>query len=561
MITKETMKRLYMIAVVLAMAMSATSQPKWVKKASKSVFTLKTFKADGTLVGSSCGFYVSDKGDALSSFSPFKGAHHAVVIDASGKEQTVESILGANTTYDVVKFKVATEKTTPLVIATNKLAVGSQAWLLSYRNEKQVTQGVIRKTEVFNDNYTYYTIGLQMTDNQVGAPLLNSEGEVIAIMQQPASTSDTLNYAASIDFANSLKVSGLSLNDPTYRSTEVRKALPQDVDQAVLTLYFASSALDSAAYAQLIDDFIVKFPNHPDGYTSRAQLLANGNQFAEADKDMEKALKVAEKADEVHYTYSRLILQKELYRSEVGYEPWSLDRAYDEAGEAYNISPQPIYRQQQAIVRYAQKRYEEAYNLYEGLFNSSLRSAETFYAASVCKEMQQDTTQQLALLDSCVAMFSKPYLKTVAPYLLKRAQLLTEMGQYRSAVNDLNEYESLMKSHLNSSFYFMRYRAELGGRLFQQALNDIDQAIVMTPQSDLYYAEKASLLVRVGLYDDAIETARKCIEIAPDHSDGYLFLGLSQCLKGQKDEGTKNLRKAGELGDPQAEELIEKYSK
>jgi hypothetical protein len=49
--------------------------------------------------------------------------------------------------------------------------------------------------------------------------------------------------------------------------------------------------------------------------------------------------------------------------------------------------------------------------------------------------------------------------------------------------------------------------------------------------------------------------------MAPNYSDGYLFLGLAQCLKGNKDEGLKNLQKAKELGDPQADELIEKYSK
>jgi hypothetical protein len=38
-------------------------------------------------------------------------------------------------------------------------------------------------------------------------------------------------------------------------------------------------------------------------------------------------------------------------------------------------------------------------------------------------------------------------------------------------------------------------------------------------------------------------------------------MGLAQCLKGQKPEGLKNLQKAKELGDVQAEELIEKYSK
>ena len=60
--------------------------------------------------------------------------------------------------------------------------------------------------------------------------------------------------------------------------------------------------------------------------------------------------------------------------------------------------------------------------------------------------------------------------------------------------------------------------------------------------------------------DEAIETAKECIKIAPDHSDGYLFLGLAQCLKGEKEEGLKNLKKARELGDTQADTFIEKYT-
>lgn len=45
----------------------------------------------------------------------------------------------------------------------------------------------------------------------------------------------------------------------------------------------------------------------------------------------------------------------------------------------------------------------------------------------------------------------------------------------------------------------------------------------------------------------------------PENSDGYLFLGLAQCMKGDKEQGVANLRKAKDLGDPQADSLIEKY--
>ena len=538
-----------------------SAQPSWVKKASKSVFTLKTFSADGTLLGSANGFFVGSGGEAVSCFVPFKGAQRAVVIDASGKEVAVECMLGANETYDVAKFRVAGGKSQPLVLAQSAQTVGSSVWLLPYREMKRVPQGTIRKAETFNGGYDYYTVALQMPENSVGTPLFNESGEVIGLMQQPSSLNDTLNYAVSALFADSLTITGLSINDRVLRSTGIKKALPQSVDQALLTLYVAGSSLDSLAYAQLVDDFIEQFPRHPDGYTSRAQLAVDENRFADADRDMEKALKVAEKADEVHYTYSRLILQKEIYKPGIPYEAWTLDRSFDEAGEAYSLNPLPTYRQQQAVVRYAQQRYEEAGSIYEELFSTPLRSAELFYSASVCKQLAGDSTAQLALLDSCVAMFSRPFLKEVSPYLLARAQLLMDLKRPRDAVNDLNDYEGVMKSQVNANFYYLRYQAEVAGRLFQQALNDIEQAVRMAPESDLYLAEKASLQVRVGYYDQAIETAKTCVQLAPEHSDGYLFLGLAQCQKGQTAEGVKNLQKAKELGDPQAEELIAKYSK
>jgi tetratricopeptide (TPR) repeat protein len=555
------MKRLYILTSLLMLAVCAMAQPDWAKKASKSVFTLKTFAADGTLIASTNGFFVRDNGEAVSCFSPFKGASRAVVIDASGKEIPVALILGANETYDVVKFQVAKAKVQPLALAGKSAAKDEAVWLLPYRETKRVPQGTVQKTETFNGNYAYYTLELTMPDNSVGTPLLNANGEVIGLMQQPNAVGDAKSFAVSALFADSLKVNGLSINDPVLRSTQIKKALPDDLNQAQLTLYMGGSLQDSLAYVTLIEDFIAKFPKEPDGYTYRAQMLADGHHFAEADRDMQKALKVAEKPDEVHYSYSRLILQKMVYSTDTLYKAWTFDRAFDEAAEAYRLNAQPTYRQQQAFVRYVQQNYAEAYDIYESLFQSSLRSADLFYSASLCKQQLKDSTAQLALLDSCVAQFSRPYLKEVAPYLLSRAQLLMDLGRHRQAVSDLNDYEEVMKAQVNSNFYYMRFRVETEGRLFQQALNDIEKAITMTPQSDLYYAEKASLQIRVGLYDKAVETAKTCIQLAPEHSDGYLFLGLAQCLKNQKAEGVKNLQKAKELGDAQADELIEKYSK
>ncbi|MBO6018589.1 MAG: hypothetical protein J6P41_04260 [Prevotella sp.] len=524
------------------------------------MFTLKTFNSDGSLLASSTGFFSNSDGEAVSNFSPFRGASSAVVIDAQGKEWPVECMLGANDTYDVAKFRVAAKKTTALPIASVAETEGATVWLLPYHESKNCPEGKVNKAESFAGDYTYYTVTLPKGQNSIGTPLMNTAGEAIGLLQQPASTTDSLNYAVSARYADSLRITGLSLNDQTLRSTNIKKDLPKTIDQAQLMLYLASNG-DSATFVRIVEQFIEKFPTEPDGYVYRAQLRTGDQQFAEAAADMEQAIKVAKKKDEAHFNYAKLIYNKELLMPNAPYDGWSLDKALEEVREAERINPIDVYRHEQAAILYAQKKYSESYDIYATLFQSNMRSPELFYEASRCQQQLHDSVAVLALLDSCIAMFPKPYLKEAAPYLLVRANTAMDYKRYRQAVLDLNEYEQLMAASVNDKFYFLRYQASLNGRQYQQALNDIDHAITMSPRNDLYYSEKASLQVRVGQYDEAQETARQCIEVAPSHSDGYLFLGLAQCLKGQKVEGVKNLQKAKELGDDQADGLIEKYGK
>lgn len=536
------------------------AQPSWVKNASKSVFTLKTFDANGALIASSNGFFTGTNGEAISSFTPFKGAMRAVVIDASGKEMNVSGMIGANEMYDVAKFRVA-GKTRPLVVTTAIAQSGENVWLLPYLETKKLKNGVVRKAETFQKDYAYYTIALQATEQEISSPLLNDNGEVIGILQPAASATDSLCYAISACFADSLKVTGLSINDPTLRLTQIRTEIPESLEEANLMMYMASASTDSASYERLINEFIQKFPSAPDGYAYRAQFASNYGNYTLAEKDMEEAIKLSANKDNEHYNYARLIYNKEIYQADKPYANWSLDKALSETREAWKINPLPAYRELEANILYSQKNYTEAYERFIELTKTNMVTAETWYCAAQCKGQLKDTTAMLALLDSAMNMFSKPYLKQAAPYLWARANTKFDTKKYREAVADMNDYEQLMAADVNANFYYIRHQAEIEGRLFQQALNDITQAAKMEPKNTFYLAEKASLELRVGLYDQAGETANEIKALEPDNSDGYLFLGLSQCMKGKKKEGLVNLQKAKELGYPQADELIEKYAK
>ena len=326
-------------------------------------------------------------------------------------------------------------------------------------------------------------------------------------------------------------------------------------------MYMAGSIADSATYAGLVKDFIEKFPNAADGYLYRAEFLAGIADYDAAERDFQTAIKKAEQKDDPLFSRARTIYNKEIYQGDKPYEGWTLDKALSDIQEAYSINPLPGYRQLEGNILFAQKKYDDAYTIFTSLTSEStiLDKAEIWYSAARCKELLKDTTAMLAMLDSAVNTFNKPYLKQAAPYLWARANARFDAKKYRDAVSDFNEYEQLMSAQVNARFYYIRHQAEIEGRLYQQALNDISRAIQMEPQEAFYYAEKASLQVRVGQYDDAIKTGEEMIALEPDNSNGYLFKGLAQCLKGNKKEGIPNLQKAKDLGDPQAEGLIEKY--
>ena len=557
------MKKIITILFAACVCCMASAQPdKWVKKASKAVFTLKTFNANDELIGSSNGFFITADGIAVSSYTPFRGASKAVIIDAMGKEYPVKSIIGANDTYDIAKFRVDASKSQTLRTAP---AVGenTQLWLLPYnaKNGYSCTAATVKSVQKVENDYDYYTLEGNGSENTVGCPYLNAAGDVVGIKQQSSSDDNATQYAVGATFATGLKMTGLSLNDAALKATSIKKELPDELDQAILTLYLASTIGDANSFVGLVDDFIEKFPQAPDGYSYKAQIMAAKDNYPEADKYMKLAIENATDKAEAHYNYAKMMYQNLLYFHDSASHAWTYEQALEQAEQAVALDPQLAYVTQKAQLLFACKRYDDSFTTFQDAIAKGAHNAECFYGAARCKEQLNDTTAYIALLDSAVATFSQPYLKEAAPYIYARGQALAENGQYRLAVNDFNEYENLMISQINSEFYYIRSQVEVKGRLFQQALNDLDKAIEKSPSVLLYRSEKASLQIRVKLIDEAIETASECIRLFPDSSDGYLFLGLAQCLKGDKVQGVGNLLKAKDLGDAQADVLIEKYGK
>lgn len=550
--------QLSIIACQLSTGGSLLAQPNPVKQAAKSVFTLTTFRPDGSLLASSHGVFIGSQGEAISDLTPFLGAKRAVVVDANGKQMDVERILGANDMYDMCHFRV-NGKTTPAIAAASVAPTGSQAWLLPYtmgKNPLQAVQATVKNAETFMEKYGYYVFNITVPENAVNCPFVNEQGEVLGLLQL-TSSGDNI-HAASALYASQLRATALEFNNSIFGRIGIPVALPDDQQQAQLALIMSGN--DSVKAAAIIDDFIRKYPKLPDGYQKRAQMEVDASLFDLAAKDMETVIKNTEKKDEAHYSYSQLIYQKELYRADEPYPAWSFDKALEQAQQAYSVNPLPVYQHLEAQIRFSKKEYQKAYEMFLQLTKTPLRSPELFYEAAHSQQMiQPNDTAFIALIDSAIMACDSVNRVNPSPYILARAQAYDQAGMYRKAVADYNIYAYIMRPTLTAQFFYTRGQCETKAKLWQQALNDFSIAIELDKQQPVYYAEKANLLLRLRQLDDAIDIARQCTAIDETYPDGYLVLGLALMQKGEKAEGMQNLRKAKELGSEQAQPLIEKY--
>lgn len=550
-----------LIAIIITGCTQCIAQPSAVKNAAKSVFKLTTYKTDGTVLAEGNGIFTSPDGICVSSLKPFLDAARATITDAKGHTAEVTRIIGTDELYDMIKFKVEGIKSTPLEIAAKPLKSGDKAWLVTYGDNKAQPVGTtVKSVETFMDKYSYYIFTMQAPEKSEACPFINEQGQVIGLMQ-PATTSSDI-HAVDVNYAMSLKTTGFALNDPNLRRIGIAPALPTDKEQALLVLIMSEQNADSIKHNAIVNDFIKQYPTLIDGYTAKARMQVNADNFSGADATMDEALKNVEKKDEAHSGYGKIIYDKLTFKADKQYEPWTLDKAAEETQKAYSLNPQPTYRHQLAQITYAKGDYQKAYDEFTALLNSSMNVPELYYEAAQCKTMLQAPQQEIiALLDSAINKTDTLRLREAAPYFLARAEAYNAVDSFRQAVFDYTRYEILMGGRMSPQFYYIRSQTETKARLYQQALGDLAAAILLAPKEPTYYAEMASLQLKVNLIDEAIKTATRCTELAPEYSDGFLILGLAQIGKGDKTAGLPNLEKAKELGNPQAQPLIEKYSK
>lgn len=543
-------------AFLLGFLTTIVAQPGTVKKTADAAFTLTTFKADGSILATSNGVCISTDGIAVSPWKPFVGAAKAVIVDAKGQRHDVVCLLGADEIYNVAKFQVS-GKTSAAPLATT-VSANESLWITPMTKSGNAVKADASSIEKFMDRYNYTILTSAATDKLNGAPVVNAQGQVIGLF----SISGTSQSATDANYPKDFLLKGLSQNDASLRQSGLRIGLPHTLEEAVVALMLSSEKPENVHEA-VIKDFIEKFPQANDGYFALANMQIAKGEIFDADKTLQTAIGKAKAKDEAHYNYARLVYQNVLIPSleeKVKAVGWSLDKALGEIQQAQSIQQVDAYRHLQAQIIFAKGDYEKAYTEFEALTRTKFNNPELYLEMAQSRQHLGATDKEiLDLLNKSIELCDTPYVSTSAPYFYTRGQQLEKMGEYRKAIQDYYTYEYFNQGRLGAGFYYMREQCEVKGRMWQQALQDILIASRLAPKEPLYPTEAGSLLLRLNKMDAAASAARQAIQLDASLSDAYLILGIAQCENKQKAEGFRNIQKAKELGNKQAETFLQKY--
>ena len=546
----------------------AQSLPKWAGKAKKAVFSVVTYSQENKILNTGNGFYIDEKGTAVSDYSLFKNAHHAVVVTAEGKELPVTLILGANDIYDVIKFRTKVNKKSAAIIpATQAPKKGETVYVLPYTTQKETAgrSGSISNLDSIANNSFYYTLNMKTGDKTVSCPLVNNMGEVVGLIQKNSDSESEQSFALGIGFANALSINAMSGSDSNLNAIGIKKDLPDDESQALVMLYLMSTSAETDEYKIRLNDFITKFPNSSEGFLRRATFYMSQNteeNVQSAESDIKQMFKLSQNPAEAHYNLSKL-----LYNYNMGLEgkkplgDWTLDRALNEVNQALSQAKEALYYQTQGDILFALGKYADAATAFSEVSKTKLASANSYYSEAKAREMVEgtDPNQLVALMDSAVAFYNPPYGQETAPFLYERGRFKSAAKNHRGAVIDFNAFHEAMLGQVTADFYAIRADEEIACHMNQQAIDDMNKAIELAPDNVDFLTQKSSILIRLNQQKQAIETLNKAISLNPKDSGLYRMLGFCQIMTKQKKEGLANLKKAKEMGDTVAEQLIQKY--
>lgn len=171
-----------------------------VKIAEPCVFLIYALNNSGDIISSGTGFYINDKGLAVSNYHVFEGASQWKIKTRSGRFFSVSSVIRSSKDVDYLVFQVDTEESPYLRLSEQLPEKGEDIFVLGNPKglESTLTRGVVSAFRDMHTHNDFIQIDAAISPGSSGSPVMNMQGEVIGIATAKLDACESCNFAVNI---------------------------------------------------------------------------------------------------------------------------------------------------------------------------------------------------------------------------------------------------------------------------------------------------------------------------------------------------------------------------
>jgi len=219
-----------LLSLIVAFVPIKYSSSKIYKMVDPSVFCITLETGNGKQAGS--GFFIDDKGLAVTNYHVISGATSGKVQLNNGKTYNIKKVVGCDEDLDIAIIQIDIKKSKSVKLGnSDKVKVGETVYAIGYPDpfglgsiDSTLTQGIVSKKSYTFEGSTYIQSTVDITHGNSGGVLVNQQGKVIGIITCALTDdSGSVNYMNMAVPINKLKSVKRNLNVTLAQLADMHK--------------------------------------------------------------------------------------------------------------------------------------------------------------------------------------------------------------------------------------------------------------------------------------------------------------------------------------------------
>jgi tetratricopeptide (TPR) repeat protein len=503
------LRGLIFIAFLLITGLSLFSQTddatKILEQSKEGVVSLFVYGENKDLVGKGVAFGLSE--DALiTSYHLVSTAAEVEGVSAKGKKGKIEGIVAVNKNIDaaVVKSK---NKVAPLALGnSDELTTGARVFAIGANESGDIviSEGTIRNLHKLPEGLTLMETSLSISEGFNGGPILNANGQAVGLLLVLDRTSRIgIGSNAWKDISRAGKLT--AFKDWTK---EDYLASPEGAFLAGRVAYLMDDMSNAGKYLEKV---VKANPALVEPQAMLASVYYKQRNYSAAVPAFQKVIELDPKRAAAHLELGDIFYRMQKYPESIASleQAVALDSSNKQAlftiGNAYD-ELRDFAKAAEAYERFLKLNPENAWNGYLKLGEDRLALGQFDQAVAALEQAAQSQPKDLKVN------------YTLAQAYQKAGQLDKAEAAFK-LLADLNPTDA-------TTYYsqIVKMYDEAGRN--ENAIEAAKKVIELSPKSEIAVFNLGIMYQKLKRYDEAIATFRQAIQVKPDYDAAYYNIGL-----------------------------------